>query len=133
MCCSYCSTAEGHAVLCCAVGCLPDHVPELKHQPPLLPPLPPAASMAASYRVHTPRTLSLSLCVSCYCHSGTGRRGMALFCSAFHVLLILICAPLKHSVIGVGMSKQVMSFIVRSEQSAAMEVCVRARVRYTHT
>lgn len=62
MCCSYCSTAEGHAVLCCAVGCLPDHVPELKHQPPLLPPLPPAASMAASYRVHTPRTLSLSLC-----------------------------------------------------------------------
>lgn len=64
---------------------------------------------------------------------GDRKRGMALFCSAFHVLLILICAPLKHSVIGVGMSKQVMSFIVRSEQSAAMEVCVRARVRYTHT
>lgn len=70
---------------CCAVGCLPDHVPGLKQQPSLQPPLPPAASMAASYSMHTPTTLSLSLC-SAYGFPATVTRGQeeghgfVLFC-----------------------------------------------------
>jgi hypothetical protein len=129
VCCPYCSTAEGHAVLCSAVGCLP----ELKHQPPLLPPLPPAGSMAASYSVHTPRTLSLSLCfLLLSLRDRMEGHGFVLFCLSCSSPSDLCSLEAQCDRCGDVKTCYVIYSKIRAI-SIDGGVCVCARVQYTHT